>query len=93
MFVDQKIPKTFASRISISCFTDALRDLVPFVQFNKPEKHPWRSVTFSKVAGFVQMVPIQNGFVQNSNAQRITIICDTFSNILDSSKMYVIFPS
>ena len=27
---------------------DALRDLVTFVQF---EKHPWRSVTFSKVAG------------------------------------------
>ena len=31
---------------------DALRDLVPFVQFKKREKHPWRSVTFSKVAGF-----------------------------------------
>ena len=30
----------------------ALRDLVPFVQFKKREKHPWRSVTFSKVAGF-----------------------------------------
>ena len=29
---------------------DALRDLVPFVQF-KREKHPWRSVTFSNVAG------------------------------------------
>ena len=28
-----------------------LRDLVPFVQFKKREKHPWRSVTFSKVAG------------------------------------------
>ena len=27
---------------------NALRDLVPFVQF---KKHPWRSVTFSKVAG------------------------------------------
>ena len=24
-----------------------LRDLVPFVQFKKREKHPWRSVTFS----------------------------------------------
>ena len=24
---------------------DALRDLVPFVQFKKSEKHPWRSVT------------------------------------------------
>ena len=30
---------------------DALRDLVPFVQFKKREKHPWRSVTFSKIAG------------------------------------------
>ena len=24
---------------------DALRDLVPFVQFKKREKHPWRSDT------------------------------------------------
>ena len=31
---------------------DALRDLVPFVQFENREKHPWRSVNFSKVAGF-----------------------------------------
>ena len=30
---------------------DALHDLVPFVQFKKREKDPWRSVTFSKVAG------------------------------------------
>ena len=29
----------------------ALRDLVPFVQFKKREKHPWRSVYFSKVQG------------------------------------------
>ena len=29
----------------------ALRDLVPFVQLKKREKHPWRSVTCSKVAG------------------------------------------
>ena len=27
------------------------RDLVPFVQLKKREKHQWRSVTFSKVAG------------------------------------------
>ena len=32
---------------------DALRDLVSFAQFKKREKHPWRSVTFSKVAGWV----------------------------------------
>ena len=31
---------------------DALSDLVPFVQFKKREKHPWKSVNFSKVAGF-----------------------------------------
>ena len=31
--------------------SDALRDLVSFVQFRKGEKHPWRHVTFIKVAG------------------------------------------
>ena len=30
---------------------DALRNLVPFVQFKKREKHQWRSVTVGKVAG------------------------------------------
>ena len=30
----------------------ALHDMVPFVQFKNRGKHPWRSVTFSKVAGF-----------------------------------------
>ena len=32
---------------SVTC--GALRDLVPFVQFKNCEKHPWRSVNFSKV--------------------------------------------
>ena len=27
---------------------DVVRDLVPFLQLKKREKHPWRSVTFSK---------------------------------------------
>ena len=40
--------KTFARIGLIIC--DVLRELVPFVQFKKREKHPWRSVTFSKVA-------------------------------------------
>ena len=30
---------------------DALRDLVPFVQFENREKHHWSSVDLSKVAG------------------------------------------
>ena len=28
---------------------DALHDLVSFVQFKKPEKHPWRNVTVTKI--------------------------------------------
>ena len=31
----------------ITC--DALRHLVPFVQFKKREKHPWKIVTFGRV--------------------------------------------
>ena len=31
---------------------DVLCDLIPFVQFKTCEKHQWRSVIFSKVAGF-----------------------------------------
>ena len=34
--------------------SDSLRNLVPFVQFKKREKHPWRRVTFNKVAGWSQ---------------------------------------
>ena len=37
--------------IELKLICDALHDLVPFVQFKKREKHPWRSVNFSKVAG------------------------------------------
>ena len=33
-----------------------LRDLVPFVQFKKREKHPWRSVNFSKIAGYASHI-------------------------------------
>ena len=36
----------------LSSICDALRDLVAFIQFKKREKHPWRSVKFSNVAGF-----------------------------------------
>ena len=31
--------------------TGALRDLLPFAQFIKSEKHPWSSAIFSKVSG------------------------------------------
>ena len=40
------------SRIDSKLWCDFLRDLVPFVQFKKREKHIWRSVIFSKDKGF-----------------------------------------
>ena len=40
------------SEISVATICGALRDLVPFVQFKKCEKHLWRKVTFNEVAGF-----------------------------------------
>ena len=43
--------RTIYAQRTIGLDSDVLRDLVPFVQFKKREKHPWRSVTFSKVAG------------------------------------------
>ena len=41
----------YRKKITVSQICDALRDLVAFVQFKRREKHPWRSVNFSKVAG------------------------------------------
>ena len=46
----QRTTKTAATIFYIS---DVLRDLVPFVQFKKREKHQWGSVTFNKVAGYI----------------------------------------
>ena len=46
------IPFSSQNRFSHLYKWHVLRDLVLFVQFEKREKHPWRSVTFSKVAGF-----------------------------------------
>ena len=39
--------------LHFSSICDVLRDLVPFVQSWKYEKHPWRSVTFSTKDNFV----------------------------------------
>ena len=52
----------------MSSICDTLRDLVPFVQFKKREKHPWRSVTFSKVPGFIDK------FAGKSSKNRILTI-------------------
>ena len=40
----------FSILLRFNWHCDALRNLVPFVQFKKCETHPWRSATFNKVA-------------------------------------------
>ena len=52
-FPKKFLPTIFKfSRIDSKFWCDVLRDLVPFVQFEKYEKQSWRSVTFGKYAGF-----------------------------------------
>ena len=43
--------RTIYAQCTIGLDSNVLRDLVPSAQFKKREKHPWRRVTFSKVAG------------------------------------------
>ena len=52
-FPKKLLPTIFRfSHIYSKFWCDVLRDLLPFVQFKKREKHSWRSVTFGKDAGF-----------------------------------------
>ena len=43
--------QTIYVQCTIGLGSDALRGLVPFVQFRKREKNPWWSATFKKTAG------------------------------------------
>ena len=46
----KKLTEISASKEKIDVnICGALRDLVPFVQVKKREKHPWRSVTFRNI--------------------------------------------
>ena len=47
-------------QITIIC--DVLRDLVPFVSSKKREKHPWRSVIFSKPATLLKVTLLHGRF-------------------------------
>ena len=53
---------TIYAQRTIGLDSDVLRDLVPFAQFKKHEKHPWRSVTFSEIAGRCQKVTLLHGY-------------------------------
>ena len=68
---------------------DALRNLVPFVQFKKREKHPWRSVTFSKAAGKrLQTFPLKH-----SKSFNKLLICHTCDGTLEYSHLFPMHPS
>ena len=54
MSIKKGLPRTaihgyFRKPVRTITISDTSRNLVPFIQFSKLEKHPWRSVTFSKV--------------------------------------------
>ena len=61
---------------------DVLRDLVPFVQFKKHEKHPWRSVTFSNVAGFSRINSVKKETLAKP-ATLVTLLHWCFSSFLN----------
>ena len=50
-----------------------MHDLAPFVQFKKREKHPWKSVTLSKV-DFILFIYLQFVFINLNNRFVIHII-------------------
>ena len=50
---------------------DVLRDLLQSVQFKKREKHPWRSVNCSKVAGLKPATLLQSIKLLPPNYHRI----------------------
>ena len=65
--------------ISIFHYCGAVRDLIQFAQFKKREKHPWRSVTFSKVAGWSLVSPM---FLSSSLPERGKLLIPPKQNLL-----------
>ena len=68
---------------------DALRDFVPFVQFKKREKHPWRSVTFSKVASFWPAVSLKVTLLHGCLSRFLNCTNDTKSRNTSKETMKI----
>ena len=47
---------------------DALRNLEQFAEFKKREKYPWRSIVFTKIAGFSMF-----------ETKKLIVICSRFA--------------
>ena len=71
----------------VSChICGALRDLVPFVQFKKCEKYPWRSVNFSTFLHgcFSCFSNCTNG-TKSRNAPHLSALCPAISTLENSN--------
>ena len=78
----------FLTRIPCYTICDALRDFVQFVQFKKREKHPWKSVNFSKIADFIYPLKtsekllfsdVFRGYVKPATLLKSTLLHGCFS--------------
>ena len=67
----------------INYIIDTLHDFVLFVQFKKCEKHPWRSVTFGKLAGCKLKVTLLHGCLKPATFLKVTILHGCFSRFLN----------
>ena len=55
---------------------DALRGLVPFAQFKKHKKNPWKNVSFSKVATLLKLTPFHGCFSRFLDCTNGTKLCN-----------------
>ena len=65
---------------------DALRDLIPLVQFKQCEKHSWRSDNFSKVAGYNwknMKITHQSCILQPATLLKVSPLYGCFSHFLN----------
>ena len=69
-------------------YVEVLRDLVPFIQFKKREKHPWGSGTFSKVSGFKPATLLKVTFLRGCFSRFVNFTNGTKS--CKTSHIYVI---
>ena len=70
--------------MELICKSCALHDLVPLVQFEKREEHPWRSVNFSKVAALLRLTLFHGCFSRYLNSSNGTKSCNASQIVNDS---------
>ena len=82
IIVGESFYQIHSTKLNINCYV--LRDLVLFVQFQKREKHPWMSDTFSKVATLLKVTLLHGCFSRFSN-------CTNSTKLRNALYMYTIF--